>query len=61
MIGSWPAEPGLAERCNAADLPRLTGVPLLGRLPAGAGSLSREKFRDAAPTWVRLPGSASTR
>ena len=27
MIGSWPADPGLAERCNRDDLPRVTGCP----------------------------------
>ena len=23
VIGAWPAEPGLAERCNLEDLPRI--------------------------------------
>ncbi|MYS41652.1 AAA family ATPase, partial [Streptomyces sp. SID5998] len=23
VIGSWPAEPGLADRCNVADLPQV--------------------------------------
>lgn len=57
VVGSWPAEPGLAERCNAVDLPRLTGVPLLGRLPAGAGSLEPEDFRASARAWVDLPAT----
>jgi dethiobiotin synthase len=51
IIGSWPAEPDLAERCNLEDLPRVTGVPLLARIPAGAGDLSREEFLAAAPSW----------
>ncbi|MFT4124771.1 MAG: dethiobiotin synthase [Gordonia sp. (in: high G+C Gram-positive bacteria)] len=51
VIGAWPAEPGLAERCNRADLPRLTGVPLVGVVPAGVGTLSRAAFAAAAPTW----------
>ena len=38
VVGSWPAEPGLAERCNLEDLPRITGVPLLAVIPEGAGS-----------------------
>ncbi|MFJ7243588.1 dethiobiotin synthase [Kitasatospora sp. NPDC098652] len=38
VVGSWPAEPGLAERCNLADLPRSAGAPLLGALPERAGS-----------------------
>jgi dethiobiotin synthetase len=33
VIGSWPADPGPAEAENLADLPRLTGVPLLGVIP----------------------------
>ena len=35
IIGSWPAVPGLAERCNVADLERVAGVPLSGALPEG--------------------------
>ncbi|MER7667571.1 dethiobiotin synthase [Kitasatospora sp. NPDC096128] len=38
VVGSWPAEPGLAERCNLADLPRSAGAPLLGALPERAGA-----------------------
>ena len=33
VIGSWPAEPGLAERCNLDDL--ATIAPVLGKLPEG--------------------------
>jgi dethiobiotin synthetase len=29
VIGSWPAQPDLAQRCNREDLPRVTGVPVL--------------------------------
>jgi dethiobiotin synthetase len=32
IIGSWPNEPDLAQRCNRDDLPRVTGVPLLTAL-----------------------------
>ena len=53
VIGSWPAEPELAERCNLEDLPTTTGVPVIGRLPAGAGGLSREAFTAAAPAWFQ--------
>jgi dethiobiotin synthetase len=28
IIGRWPHEPDLAQRCNREDLPRVTGVPL---------------------------------
>ena len=51
VIGSWPAEPDLAETCNREDLPRVTGLPLLAVLPEGAGSLGREEFRAQAPAW----------
>lgn len=51
VIGSWPAEPDLAERCNLEDLPATTGVPVIGRIPEGAGALEREAFVDAAAGW----------
>lgn len=51
VIGSWPADPGLAERCNADDLPRVTGVPVVATVPAGSGALSREEFVAASPAW----------
>ncbi|MCW2935811.1 MAG: Dethiobiotin synthase [Actinomycetia bacterium] len=44
VVGSWPREPGLAERQNLADLPLAAGAPLVGVLPEGAGALSREDF-----------------
>ncbi|HET9420344.1 MAG TPA: ATP-dependent dethiobiotin synthetase BioD, partial [Nocardioides sp.] len=51
VVGSWPTEPDLAERCNLVDLPRVTGVPLLAVIPAGAGSMQPDEFVAAAPTW----------
>ena len=48
VIGSWPEEPDLASRCNLQDLPSVAGVPLLGRMPAGAAGLTRAGFLDAA-------------
>jgi dethiobiotin synthetase len=53
VVGAWPAEPGLAERCNLDDLPAHTGVPVLAVIPDGAGALDHVGFRDAAPTWFR--------
>ncbi len=44
VIGAWPAEPDLAARCNLGDLPALTGVPLLGAVPDGAGALEPAAF-----------------
>ncbi len=51
VIGSWPADPGLAETCNRDDLPRVTGVPVAAVLPAEAGALPREEFLVRAATW----------
>lgn len=55
IIGAWPAEPDLAERCNLQDLTR-SGIPLLGALPAGAAALTPAEFRAAATSWLpKLP------
>jgi dethiobiotin synthetase len=54
VIGSWPREPGLADECNLADLPEVTGVPVIGRVPAGAASLAPAAFRAAARDWFDL-------
>jgi dethiobiotin synthetase len=51
VLGSWPAEPGLAETCNREDLPRVSGVPVLLTIPGGAGDLDGARFRQLAPTW----------
>jgi dethiobiotin synthetase len=48
VIGAWPADPGLAERSNLADLAAIAGQPLAGALPAGAGALDRTEFLAAA-------------
>jgi dethiobiotin synthetase len=66
VIGSWPADPGLAGLENLADLPQAAGVPLAGVLAHGAGTASREEFltrarRGLAPSLggARSPGLAS--
>jgi dethiobiotin synthetase len=48
VIGDWPAEPGLAERCNLIDLPDYAGAPLAGVLEQGAGGLDRARFAELA-------------
>ena len=48
VIGSWPGDPGLAERSNLTDLEALAGEPLSGALAAGAGRLGRAAFCRAA-------------
>ncbi|MFC4374428.1 dethiobiotin synthase [Nocardia halotolerans] len=51
VIGAWPAEPDLAAHCNRDDLPRVTDVPVVGTIPAGAGQWERARFTAAAPSW----------
>ncbi|WP_053847658.1 dethiobiotin synthase [Streptomyces sp. NRRL B-24085] len=52
VIGSWPDSPDLASRCNLADLPEVSGAPLLAAVPAGAGGLPPADFRAGAPGWL---------
>jgi dethiobiotin synthetase len=55
VVGSWPADPGVAEECNLDDLARI--APLLAVIPEGAGALGREEFVAAAPGWFSASGS----
>ncbi|MBB1252974.1 ATP-dependent dethiobiotin synthetase BioD [Streptomyces sp. OF3] len=52
VVGSWPSEPGLAERCNLDDLPVVAGAPLLGVVPGGAGGFQASRFTASAPAWL---------
>ena len=52
VVGSWPAVPGLACRCNLEDLPAVAGAGLAGVVPEGAGGLEPEVFRTAAGGWL---------
>jgi dethiobiotin synthetase len=52
VVGSWPEHPGLAEEQNLLDLPLMTGVPLLGKVPAGAAALPVRSFRRGSLDWV---------
>ncbi len=51
VIGSWPREPGLAERSNLIDISRI-GARIVGVLPEGAGQLDQAAFRRHAIGWV---------
>lgn len=51
IIGSMPTEPGLAERLNRDDLPRVTGVPVIAEIAEGAGTVPPEEFRTSALSW----------
>lgn len=48
VIGSWPAEPDLASRCNLDDLPSVSHAPLVGALPEGVGELPVAEFLPVA-------------
>ncbi|WP_248965735.1 dethiobiotin synthase [Sphaerisporangium perillae] len=48
VIGSWPRDPGLAERSNVTDLETLAARPLAGALPEGAGALDPAAFARVA-------------
>ena len=48
VVGSWPRQPGLAERSNVRDLEMLAARPLAGAFPEGAGGLGRSAFLAAA-------------
>jgi len=52
VVGSVPQTPGLAEQTNLETLETVTGVALIGCVPAGAGSLPPGEFRSAAPSWL---------
>ncbi|MDX2731086.1 MULTISPECIES: dethiobiotin synthase [unclassified Streptomyces] len=52
VVGSMPAEPDLAARCNLSDLPVVAGAPLVGVVPAGAGALTPADFRTRATSWL---------
>ncbi|HST48140.1 dethiobiotin synthase, partial [Jatrophihabitans sp.] len=46
VVGDWPAEPGLAERCNLVDLAGYGGAPVEGVLPHGAAELAPAAFAE---------------
>ena len=48
VIGSWPAEPGLAERCNVFDLARMASGELAGVLPTGMAAMRHFRQRAGA-------------
>ena len=57
VIGSWPARPGAAERCNVADLARMAGGELVGVLPAGLATASDFRTRARAGLAPRYGGT----
>ncbi|MFJ9546507.1 dethiobiotin synthase [Streptomyces erythrochromogenes] len=59
VVGSWPQSPDLAARCNLADLPKSSELPLLGAVPEGSGTLAPDLFRAEAPSWLAPPLSGT--
>lgn len=60
VLGSVPEDLDLAERCNLAELPRVTGVPVIAALPAGAGALAPHEFRARLAGWFRTVEGATS-
>ena len=54
VIGAWPDDADATAEQVALDLPRVTGVPLWGRIPRGAGRLPADDFDAAVPAWLSL-------
>ncbi len=51
VVGSWPEQPDLAARCNMDDLPAVTGVALIGRVPTGVAGAGAAEFAATAAGW----------
>ena len=49
--GPGRPSPGLAETCNLDDLPRVTGVPLLAKVPGRGRRARPRRVPGAAPAW----------
>lgn len=54
VVGALPPEPDLAERCNLDELPRVTGLPLLGAIPAGVGAWTPARFQAECKGWLTM-------
>jgi dethiobiotin synthetase len=52
VLGSFAHTTDLAERQNLTELPRVTGVPIVGALPIGVGDWQPDRFQAAVATWL---------
>ncbi|WP_243788450.1 dethiobiotin synthase [Saccharopolyspora gloriosae] len=52
VLGALPPDLGQAEQCNRTELLRVTGVPIVGAIPAGSGRLPPGLFRARAAMWL---------
>lgn len=43
VFGTWPTDPDLPMRLNAAEVERITGVPVIGKIPSGVGQIDSEQ------------------
>jgi dethiobiotin synthetase len=57
VIGSWPAAPDEVDVSNRAFL-AAGPAPLLGAIPAGAGTIPSPAFRARAPKWLATLGQS---
>jgi dethiobiotin synthetase len=55
VLGDVPDAHGLAEQANLTELPRVTGLPLLGAVPHGSGQLTPDGFRTECARWFTSP------
>ncbi|WP_207391536.1 dethiobiotin synthase [Streptomonospora litoralis] len=55
VIGNLGVRPDLAVRCNLADLPEVSGLPLLGALPEGAPACRPRAFAEVAQAALAPP------
>ena len=51
VVGSFANEPDLAETTNVKDLPAITNVPVIGRIPELAATLSPTEFQSRSRSW----------
>lgn len=54
VFGDVPDRLDLAERCNLEELPRVTGLDVLGAVPHGVGSWEPARFRSACHSWFAV-------
>ncbi|MBA2444831.1 MAG: dethiobiotin synthase [Nocardioidaceae bacterium] len=54
VLGDVPAELGLAEQCNLDELPRVTGLTVLGAIPHGVGDWEPARFQRVCNTWLSV-------
>jgi len=57
VIGSIPEQLDLAAERNLIDLGRVTQLPILAQIPAGAGGSTPEDFETACPGWFSQQAS----